>query len=177
MSTNALECQCVLCHDHDVVYGPDQRIVADVQQHGWHVVKVLDEDLPAGFAYTVGLSHTHGTAELAMFGLDVRTLHVMLNTLGALAAAGTALHDGDRSDEVIEGRSVLLREIDSAWYPRFFGRALAFHRNSPCQFLQVNWPDAANRFHWDEQAAHRATQPSLWLRPDDHPDSLWTSAD
>lgn len=44
---------------------------------------VLEDEIGPGFTYTIGLSHTHGAPELAMFGLDVHATHLMLNRLGA----------------------------------------------------------------------------------------------
>ncbi|MFJ7201726.1 MULTISPECIES: DUF4262 domain-containing protein [unclassified Streptomyces] len=49
---------------------------------------VPEDEIGPGFAYTIGLAHTHGGPELAMFGLDVHAMHRMLNTLGEKSAAG-----------------------------------------------------------------------------------------
>ncbi|MES9511775.1 DUF4262 domain-containing protein [Streptomyces sp. NPDC000609] len=48
---------------------------------------VPEDEIGPGFAYTIGLSHTHGAPELAMLGLDVHAMHHMLNRLGAKSAA------------------------------------------------------------------------------------------
>ncbi|MFJ3841846.1 DUF4262 domain-containing protein [Streptomyces sp. NPDC090054] len=40
----------------------DLTIIANVQQHGCHVVMVPEGDISPGFAYTIGLAHTHGAS-------------------------------------------------------------------------------------------------------------------
>ncbi|WP_428985179.1 DUF4262 domain-containing protein [Streptomyces hundungensis] len=80
MTGDPFECRCVLCHDYGDRGEADQMdltINSNVQQHGWHVVMVPEDGVGPGFAYTIGLAHTHGGPELAMFGLDIHAMHRM----------------------------------------------------------------------------------------------------
>ncbi len=155
----------------------DLRIAEDVLRHGWHVIMVPEDEVGPGFAYTIGLSHTHGTPELATFGLGVRTMHRMLNTLGDEAASGGRLSAGQEHQGVVAGGRVVLRDVDLRWYRVFFGRAIGFYRRPPFPVLQVAWPDAQGRLPWEEQVerSHRESQPQLWLPPDRHPVGVWTA--
>ncbi|AXE82514.1 DUF4262 domain-containing protein [Streptomyces atratus] len=155
----------------------DLTVIEHVQQHGWHVVMVPEDEIGPGFAYTIGLAHTHGGPELAMFGLDVHTMHRMLNTLGEKSAAGEVLADGQSHPDVVHGYQVALRHVDRGWYRTFLGRAIGFYRRPPLPVLQVAWPDVEGRFHWDAQAdeRHRESQPQLWFPPSDHPVGIWTA--
>ncbi|MFG2990456.1 DUF4262 domain-containing protein [Streptomyces sp. NPDC048257] len=180
MTDDPFQCRCILCHDYgdgDEADQADLTIIENVQQHGWHVVMVPEDEIGPGFAYTIGLSHTHGAPELAMFGLDIHTMHRMLNKLGEKAAAGSVLADGQRHADVVDGHQIALRRVDLRWYRTFFGRAIGFYRRPPLPVLQVAWPDGADRFHWDEQAEekHRESQPQLWLPPSEHPFGIWTT--
>lgn len=180
MSDDPFKCRCVLCHDYgdrDEADHLDLTIIENVQRYGWHVVMVPEDAIGPGFAYTIGLSHTHGAPELAMFGLDVHAMHVILNTLGAKCAEGTVLADGQRHPDVVEGRQVALRQVDLRWYRTFFGRAIGFYRRPPFPVLQVAWPDVNDRLHWEEHAEerHRESQPQLWLPPSEHPAGIWTT--
>ncbi|WP_406421829.1 DUF4262 domain-containing protein [Streptomyces sp. NBC_00873] len=180
MPRDPFECRCVLCHDYgdrDEADPADLMIVENVARHGWHVVMVPEDDIGPGFAYTIGLAHTHSVPELAMFGLDVHDMHRMLNTLGDRAAAGTPLDDGQEHQDVTASHPVVLRVADLRWYRTYFGRAIRFYRRPPFPVLQVAWPDAEGRFHWEEQTeeGHRQSQPQLWLRPDEHPVGTWTA--
>ncbi|KOV63670.1 DUF4262 domain-containing protein [Streptomyces sp. MMG1121] len=179
MSRAPFACRCVLCHDYgdrDAADRADLGIIENVRRHGWHVVMVPEDEIGPGFAYTIGLSHTHGVPELALFGLDVHTMHRMLNALGDRAAAGAVPADGQEHEGIAEGRRVALRNVDLRWYRTFFGRAIRFYRRPPFPVLQVTWPDAQGRFHGEEGAGdeHRESQPQLWLPPDEHPAGVWT---
>ncbi|MGW7102388.1 DUF4262 domain-containing protein [Streptomyces sp. NPDC054838] len=180
MTDDPFQCRCVLCHDYgdrDEADRMDLTVIEHVRQHGWHVVMVPEDEIGPGFAYTVGLAHTHGGPELAMFGLDVHAMHRMLNTLGENSAAGEALADDQSHPDVVAGHRVALRQVDRGWYRTFFGQAIGFYRRPPLLVLQVALPDAEGRFHWDEQAGerHRESQPQLWLSPSDHPAGIWTT--
>ncbi|MGW2397286.1 DUF4262 domain-containing protein [Kitasatospora sp. NPDC001664] len=180
MVDDPFQCRCVLCHDYgdrDEVGQVERAIIGNVQEHGWHVVMVPEDEIGPGFAYTIGLAHTYGTPELAMFGLDVHLMHRMLNTLGERAVLGTALADGQEHHSIARGLPVRLRRADPRWYRTFLGQAIRFYRRPPLPVLQVAWPDASGRFHWEEgvEPGHRDSQPQLWRSPDGHPAGVWTA--
>ncbi|HEY9327342.1 MAG TPA: DUF4262 domain-containing protein [Streptomyces sp.] len=180
MSRDSFECRCVLCHDYgdrDEADRVDLTIIENVRQHGWHVVMVPEDEVGPGLAYTVGLAHTSGAPELAMFGLDVHDMHRILNAVGDRAAGGAVLEAGQEHQGVIKRHRLVLRDVDLRWYRTFFGRAIRFYRRPPFPFLQVAWPDAGGRFYWEEQAeeSYRHSQPQLWLPPGDHPEGVWTA--
>jgi hypothetical protein len=180
MTVDPFHCRCILCRDYGDRDDADQverAIIGNVQEHGWHVAMVPADEIGPGFAYTIGLAHTHGAPELAMFGLDVRGMHRMLNTLGEKAASGTVLVDGQEHHGVARDLAVRLRRADLRWYRTFFGRAIGFYRRPPFPVLQVAWPDTSGRFHWEEgvEQGHRDSQPQLWLPPAEHPVGVWTA--
>ncbi|WP_406076510.1 DUF4262 domain-containing protein [Streptomyces virginiae] len=179
MLRDPFECRCILCHDYGDRAEADrmqEAVIGNVRRHGWHVVMVPEDEIGPGFAYTIGLAHTHGVPELCMFGRDVHEMHRVLNALGDLAAAGTTPEDGQEHEGVVNGGPVRLRSVDMRWCRTFFGRAIGFYRRPPLPFLQVAWPDTDGHFHWEEQARedHRESQPRLWLPPADHPVGVWT---
>jgi hypothetical protein len=173
-------CLCVLCHDYGDRADADRmdlRMADQVRQHGWSVVMVPADDDGPGFAYTIGLWHSLGAPELALFGLEPGTMHTLLNDLGHKAAAGEVLAGGQRHRDIIETFPVALRQADLRWYRTFFGRAISFYRRPPFPVLEVVWPDAAGRFLWDPgtEPAYQVSQPQLWLRPADHPAGVWAT--
>ncbi|MEV6374772.1 DUF4262 domain-containing protein [Micromonospora musae] len=172
-------CRCILCHDYDDsadLHPMELTTIGHIQQHGWTVKMIPEDDEGPGWAYTVGLWHTLRLPELAMFGLDVGLSKACLNDLGTMATNGVALEAEQVRDDVIERYPVHLKSIDYRWYKAFFGRAIAFYRRPPIPFLQVVWPDRQGRFHWDrgsDEQLHQR-QPQLWKRPEDHPVGVWT---
>jgi hypothetical protein len=173
-------CRCVLCHDYgdrDDADSVDLAIIENIGRFGWHVVMVPEDEIGPGFAYTIGLAHSLGAPELAMFGLDIGVMHRVLNVLGEQAADGAELVDGQEREGVLKQHLVALRAADLRWYRTFFGRAIGFYRRPPFPVLQVSWPDPAGVFHWQDDAddRHRESQPQLWLRPVEHPRGVWTA--
>ncbi|MEV6997620.1 DUF4262 domain-containing protein [Streptomyces sp. NPDC093982] len=119
---------------------------------------VPEDEIGPGFAYTIGLAHTHGAPQLALFGLDIHAMHRILNRLGTKSSADAVLADGQSQPDVVDGQQVALRQVDLRWY-----RTLR--------------PVADGRFHWEEQAEekHRDSQPQLWQPPSEHPVGIWTT--
>ncbi|WP_237535856.1 DUF4262 domain-containing protein [Streptomyces sp. SID3343] len=181
MRSDLPECRCITCHD----YGDradwdhmDQWTVDTIRDRGWGVVMVpADEDGP-GFAYTIGLFHTHRVPELVMFGLDVTVMQTLLNSLGDLIAVGERFVADEEREGVIERYPLAFRDVDLGWYRTFFGRAIEYYRQPPFPILQVFWPDRGGNFLWqdDSDERHRDSQPRLWLTPEKHPTGIWTAS-
>ncbi len=157
----------------------DTRLVESVAEHGWGVVMIGAQESNPGWAFTVGLWHSHRLPELAMFGQ--RNLNVMktgLNLLGNQLLDGLAATPGTRIDGVIDGYPVQLREVNPEWHPVLFGTALGFYRaTAAVPFRQILWPDTAGVFPDEEgfppQFLDR--QPLLWLSTTEHPQGPWTA--
>ncbi|MBB4948992.1 hypothetical protein F4556_004527 [Kitasatospora gansuensis] len=180
MHSDRPACRCVICHDYGDRHEAgrlDVRTVEQVHEHGWSVVMVPADDEGPAFAYTIGLWHSHGSPELAMFGLDVRTMQAMLNIIGHQVAAGASLAAGQERHDVAKGYPVVLKDADLRWYRTFFGRAIAFYRRPPFPVLEVVWPDGDGFFLWQSESdeRYRQSQPQLWLTPAQHPAGVWTA--
>jgi len=150
-------------------------LLADVERHGWHVVLLAPSDGLPGWAFTVGLTHSFGTPELAVCGLDTKVMHTSLNILGEVAREGGELRPGDRNGDVLDGYDVELGAVDPAWHHALFGYARWFYRPREPRFLQCVWPDMSHRFPWDDEFDRRIgrLQPPLWVAPAEAPNGPW----
>ncbi|WP_131739097.1 DUF4262 domain-containing protein [Actinomadura roseirufa] len=179
MSDGDPSCACVICHDHGDRESLDNfqlRTIVHISQYGWSVVLVHPDGEGPGWAYTIGLWHSHRSPELAMFGGDVYEMEESLNTLGRQAADGRAAEDGERRDDIVRGQQAAFRAVDVRWYGALLGGALAFYRRPPLPFLQVVWPNPEGLFPWQPgtDLPFRHSQPWLWLAPSQHPQGVWT---
>ena len=170
-------CRCLLCADYgdrDRLDAVDSSLVAGIGERGWGVIMVPGDDIGPGWAFTVGLWHSHRSPELAMFGLDTHKAMACLNLLGDAVRDGRPVADGQERDDVVEGWPVVLRTVERAWWRDFLGTATGFYRATRgVSFLQVVWPDREGRRPGDDGADPEA-QPQLWLAPADHPAGCWT---
>ena len=172
-------CACVLCHD----YGDRDRLdnfllrtMVHISQYGWSVVLNHPDDGGPGWAYTIGLWHSHRAPELAMFGGDVYEMEESLDLLGRQSAEGRPPAEGERRDGVVRDRPAGFRAVDHRWYGALLPGAVACYRRTPPPFLQVLWPNADGLFPWQPgtDLPFRRSQPWLWLAPGQHSPGVWT---
>ncbi|TYK45952.1 DUF4262 domain-containing protein [Actinomadura decatromicini] len=179
MSEGRSPCTCVICRDYgdrDKLDNFQLRTIVHITEYGWSVVLVPSDDAGPGWAYTIGLWHSHRSPELAMCGGDVYEMEESLNALGRHAAEGRAPADGERRDGVVRGQPAAFREVDPRWYDGLFGGAVAFYRRPPLPMLQVVWPNPEGLYPWQPgtELTFRHSQPWLWLSPSQHPAGAWT---
>ena len=175
------ECHCQLCGtvssgDTPVPVGLVADPVADaVARRGWSVVSVPAEGRRPAYAFTVGLWHSFGSAETAVFGRDEAEMAGWLDMVGAEIGAGRVLHPGSGAPEPPEDRpagdflgplGAYPRPALASWHRHLFGAALAFYRGQPVPMLQLVWPDDRGVLPWEPGCADecRAAQPRLWDR-------------
>ncbi|WP_030166371.1 DUF4262 domain-containing protein [Spirillospora albida] len=179
MSDGRPPCACVLCHDYgdrDRLDTFQLRTIVHIAQYGWSIVLRPADITGPGWAYTIGLWHSHRSPELSMFGGDVYEMEESLNRLGRQAAEGRVPADGERRDDIVRGQAAAFRVPDRRWSAVFFGGALAFYRTSAPPFLQAVRPDPTGLFPWQPgtDLPFRHSQPWLWLAPSQHPAGAWT---
>ena len=75
----------------------DRQLLADVEQHGLHVIGVEEDEEGPGFAYSIGLYHSFDHPEVIVFGLPVRVMHPIINGIGEQVRAGKRLGHLDES--------------------------------------------------------------------------------
>ena len=133
----------------------EQKAVDDIKHHGWHCIRVFslpDDPVQTTFAYTVGLYHTYGWAELICLGLETGALHKLLsNAIGEIRSSGATPKPGLTLNDVIEGYPSRLVAFSSSLMHQDLGWALWFARHegydpTQIQCLQLVWPDRHGRF-------------------------------
>ena len=78
-------CPCIICLDYgdrDQLDDIDRNTIGHVKKHGWSVMQIPEDDLGPGWAFTIGLWHTHHQPEMAIFGLDIDTMKTLPQRLG-----------------------------------------------------------------------------------------------
>lgn len=157
----------------------DRTVMANVAEHGWHIVQIPDEPQSSGWVFSVGMWHTLGSPELAVFGMAAKDAAHLINQIGAHVRSGHPIGPDVVLDDVLEDdRPVTFRSADSSWYGPMFGYATWFARRPPLPVAQVVWADAHGRFLWDDGIDdwYRHTQPSLWIPASEHPQGRWSGA-
>lgn len=136
----------------------EQKLIDDVAQYGWQVMKVAsrtDEPELPPFAYTIGLTASFGWPELLCYGLKPDVMAVLLNSAvdelrcrSQPPAEGVVLHD------VAEGFECRLTAVADHNRAGHLGFAIWFARyrgEDPADIkcFQMVWPDRNGVFPFE----------------------------
>jgi Domain of unknown function (DUF4262) len=148
-------------HDPRCEGGDDHKLLDDVAEYGWHVMKVLDHDDCPGWAYSIGLHRTFGHPEIVVFGQSLDLMHSMINSIGEDIRSGKKFETDGRYADLVEGYSCTLKSVKSVWYESFLGFATWFYDGTEYPVLQCFWPDFDGRFPWESGFDKNL----LWAQP------------
>lgn len=81
----------------------DEKLLADVREHGWHVVGVPDDDEGPGFCYTVGVYLRTLQPEMLMMGAPMETAHRILNAIAEHVTQGGCIEPETRCKGGLDG--------------------------------------------------------------------------
>lgn len=149
----------------------EQRIVANVEQYGCHVMHVFDpEGIEEAFSYSIGFPVSVSQPEVIAFGLSSKLMHSMINELHRQCREGLLMADGLRVSDLIEGYDCELRSVPpKRIVADHFGSGMWFHRHQIGQAMteafQIVWPGAVNGlFPWEAGASQDVinAQPALY---------------
>lgn len=130
----------------------DEKLLADIHQHGWHVVGVPDDEKGPGFCFTVGIYLRTLQPEILMMGVPIEPTHQVLNTIAEYLMAGGTITPDMRYPDFVDEREVLFRPMHQTQFHEYLGCANWFYRPSGTPFpaLQCIWPDLQGRFPHEE---------------------------
>ena len=130
------------------------RMKEDIERCGTSVIGVMDNPT---FSYTTGLLEKFNHPEIIIFGLHPEVAQEFLNLLRDRIADGETFEEGKDYDEIAHGFTTRFVEVDDAkGQPDYFGAGLRYYKHyqpelaEAYQAIQLVYPDAENRFPWDE---------------------------
>ena len=98
-----IQCECQMCELEAAGYGPEayaEIIMGHIGRVGWAVQGIPGDEQCPSWAYSIGLRHTYGVPELALFGLSLPNMAAIINEIGRLIADGASVAAGDQIDGV-----------------------------------------------------------------------------
>lgn len=157
----------VRTHASDV---PEQKVLDDVSEFGWHCVHVLGEAELVEYSFTVGLFHSFGHPELVIFGLPAKIAHQVLSIAANAAKAGEPLDLSAPSDALFENCTCFFAEIPANERYEHLGFGLWFYQGNSFPAYQVIWPSRSGLFPWHPSATveFKRSQPIIALVADGH---------
>lgn len=150
----------------------EQRIVDNIDEHGWFCVVVTDGDDAEAFAYSVGFEQTLGSPECIVFGLPPDLMHSMLWNVFRQIRDGARLSNGRRWSGLLEGFDCITRPVHPSQITREHFNSALWHWGDPAErgreltAFQLFWPGAVDGlFPWESGSSDgvRERQPLLYL--------------
>ncbi len=170
------EIPCALDGPDDGFNDYEQKLVANVREHGWQGTSVFatdgdeeEEEAAPGFCYSIGFWRTASIPEILILGLPVDVGHSVLARIHEMAGEGFIPPVGVAVPDVMVGYDCIFFPVAPAAYADYPLSANWFYGNRDYPCLQLVWPDLAGLFPWQAgfNERFRDDQPDLspqgWL--------------
>jgi Domain of unknown function (DUF4262) len=141
----------------------DKKLLEVLERWGWFVVKVGAGESEPAFAYSIGLYEHFRHPEIIVFGLELETMHTVINDAGERIRQGQKYEPQQRYDDLLQNYECEFRAVNLAHYDGLLNYALWYYQGSGFPTLQLIWPDPDGRFPWEEgfDEEFRGDQPRL----------------
>ena len=147
----------------------ERKMLTDVQEHGVHVLHVMEDDEGPGYSFSIGLHHQFGQPEVIVFGLPDDVAHELLNLVADEASEGRRFVAGSEHRDLLASYPVRFLAVPEHMHATFLGSALWAYDGEPFEVVQLVWPDKHGRWPWDAgvRSGFRELQPLLDRRASD----------
>ena len=125
------------------------KVHADIERFGWHCLHVYPRqgEVGVGFTYTIGLAGTFNKPEIAIFGLDRKTSHAILNDcVESIRRGDTFPMDAPVSEVVAGDIKVQFKRVRQDRLDKCFGTAIRYYGKHKFDAMVLFWPNRAGGF-------------------------------
>jgi len=126
----------------------DKKLLDDVKNYGWHVIKVMADETGPGFGYSVGFFKTFGHPEVIIIGLNLDFMHSIINGIGENLREGKSYRAGEFYSVLIEGYDCYLVTVDVKYYHEYVGYDRWFYSGNNFPLIQCIYPTKRNVYPW-----------------------------
>ncbi len=141
----------------------DHKVITDIQNVGWHIIHILEEDEQPKYSFSIGFYYQFGQPEILIIGLEFNLSHLLINDIGRHLQQGECLKEGLHYSEYIENYDICFKTVARKYYSEYFGYACWFYQNiDNFPIMQCIFPDRHGRFPW-ETGYTDLTTPLLYL--------------
>jgi len=123
----------------------------DIIKYGWTVVLIKETEYLPSLAYTIGLWVTFNKPEIIAFGLNVNTLHILLNQAADMIKSGDEIIIGKDYSDFFEETQVQFICVDKENISDYFGYAVEYYNSNLFPAIELVWADSNNKFPWNKE--------------------------
>ena len=129
-----------------------ERIIADVEKFGCHLVLLEADNYMPAFVYSIGLYKKFNHPEIICFGLKTEVMAGILNDVCDFVKNGEIMEKGKLYSEFLVDYDIQFVEVEKEYYQNYVGYAGWFYdKTFDFPLLQLVWPDKQRKFPWDEE--------------------------
>ncbi len=141
----------------------EQKLLADVDASGVHVVHVPANDSLPAHSCSVGMWDSFEQPEVVVFGLPAEVAGELIELIADEADEGHRFLDGSRHEGLLQEYPVRFVEVPKSRYAETLAAACWAYQGDDFPAVQLVWPDKQGRWPWDPEAREgfRASQPVL----------------
>jgi hypothetical protein len=141
----------------------ERKILADIAEHGWHDMNVVEDDGHPPWSFTIGFYDTWRYPELIIIGRSRATAHQMLSTIADELDANRHPDLTDPTPYILLGIPCRFVEVAAHHYSDYVGFARWYYRGKHFPLYQIVWPSTDGHYPWHPQASEhfKAWQPVL----------------
>lgn len=145
----------------------EQKVLADINEYGWHVMNVIEDDTNPPWSFTIGLHETWGQPELIIIGRSRATAYGMLNNLVTEIEANRPLDLNNREPYLILGTCCHFLKVNPRYYADYVAFARWYYRGKHFPLYQIVWPSNEGKYPWSNSApkSFKEWQPVLGKVP------------
>lgn len=128
------------------------RIKADIQKYGVHIIHVRADEDEANFSYTIGLTEVYNKPEIIMIGQSQELHQIILNNMAYDYKDGRILSPGKLEENILDEYPCMIVDVDKKYFEEYLGIAVDYYNHKNFKVLQIVWPTQLGIFPNDKDA-------------------------
>lgn len=141
----------------------DQKALVDIEEHGCHVLNVMEGDGEPSFTYSIGINKKQNMPDVVITGLKPELAHSMVNDYKNRLLDGEVFEPGKYYSDFLGNFDVCFVKVAKKHFKEYFGWGLWLHNGDDFEVLQMIWPTTDGTWPWydDKSDFYEWAQPIL----------------
>ncbi len=126
------------------------RINANIERSGCHIIQVLESEEHPTFSYTIGFYERFNHPEVIIIGLKGELSGVLLNNMAYEIERGRTFVNGEYHEGILDDFLCYFGDVPKSEYKDYVGWAMWFYKYSDFPLMQCVPPTVEGKFPWDK---------------------------
>jgi hypothetical protein len=135
---------------HDKMDEDEKNVIDNIEEHGFYVMHILEEDDLPRFSYSIGIYEKTGQPDLVITGLKRDVTYPLINDYNDRVKSGEIFTPDVNYSEFVDDFDVTFKEVEKQYFKEHFGWGIWFYGNASFPVLQMVYPDKSGKWPWDE---------------------------